>query len=133
MEYRKSYAALVVFFILYTAAVTVPALLLADGELATRLTLAIGALGIVALMAFIRHTERVYWINGVTFEQARNAGSARRRAFAMAHLKPFALATLGFCLFSAIMHWRGMPIGWDIAAFCAALVGAGISTLKIRL
>ena len=75
----------------------------------------------------------MYWINGVSFEQARDAGSERRRAFAMAHLKPFAVVALGYAAFTMVMHLCGVHFWIDIAVFCIALTGAAFSTIKIKL
>ena len=134
MEYKKSYRGLVFWMIGYIVVMFAPMFLpKMDGGLLTRLTLILGMAGIPALMWIIWRWEKVYWINGVTFEQARDAGSERRRAFAMAHLKPFGLAALGYIVFSVIMQLCGVHFWIDIVVFCVALIGAAISTMKVKL
>lgn len=134
MEYRKSYKGLVLWLLGFTAVMCAPMLLeTEDGGLLTRLSLNLTSLGIVALMAIIWRTESAYWINGVTFEQARDAGSARRRAFAMAHLRAFGRFAAGFALFSVIMQARGVHFAADIVVFCVGIVATAIGTIRIRL
>ena len=134
MEYKKSYRGLILWLLGYMAVSFSPILLpKGDGELMTRLILAVTGVAIVGLMVIILRTESVYWINGVTFEQAREAGSERRRAFAAAHVKPFARFGVGYLLFSAIMHACGASIWIDIAVFCVGLIVAAFSTIHVRL
>ena len=94
---------------------------------------ALPAAAVAGLMAIIWKTESVYWINGTSFEQARDAGSDRRREFAAAHLRVFGRFALGYVVFSAIMQWRGVTWGVDLAVFCVGLIGAAIGTLKVKL
>ena len=134
-EYRKSYKGLVLWLVGYTALSLAPALLPegTDPGIEIRLVLALTAAAVAGLMAIIWKTESVYWINGTSFEQARDAGSDRRREFAAAHLRVFGRFALGYVVFSAIMQWRGVTWGVDLAVFCVGLIGAAIGTLKVKL
>ena len=80
-EYRKSYRGLVLWLVGYTALSLAPTLLPegTDPGIEIRLVLALTAAAVAGLMAIIWKTESVYWINGTSFEQARDAGSDRRR------------------------------------------------------
>ena len=134
-EYRKSYKGLVLWLVGYTALSLAPVLLPegTDPGIEIRLVLALTAAAVAGLMAIIWKTESVYWINGTSFEQARDAGSDRRREFAAAHLRVFGRFALGYVVFSAIMQWRGVTWGVDLAVFCVGLIGAAIGTLKVKL
>ena len=135
MEYRKSYRGLALWLAGYTASVFSPLLLPegTDAGLVLRLVQNLTSVGIVVLLWIIWRTESVYWINGVTFEQARDAGSERRRAFALAHLKPFGLFALGYAVFSAFTQLQGYGFVIDIAVFTAGIIAVAISTIRIRL
>lgn len=135
MEYRKSYKAFVLWLAGYMAAVFSPMLLPKDTDpgLVMRLVFNLTSVGIVVLMGIIWRTESVYWINGTTFEQARDAGSARRREFALAHMKVFALFALGYGVFSIIMQLRGVGFVADIVVFCVGLIATALSTVRIKL
>ena len=135
MEYRKSYKAFVIWLVVYLAAMFSPMLLPKDTDagLVMRLVFNLTSLGLVVLMWIIWRTESVYWINGTTFEQARDAGSARRRAFALAHMKVFARFALGYAIFSIIMQLQNVGFVADIVAFCVGLIASALLTLRIRL
>lgn len=135
MEYRKSYRGLVLWLLGYLVAVLLPLLLPkgTDAGLVMRLVFNLTSAAIAALMWIIWRTESVYWINGVTFEQARDAGSEHRRAFAAAHLKRFGLFALGYAAFSALTQLRGCSLVIDIAVFTVGISAVAISTVRIKL
>ena len=135
MEYRKSYRGLALWLAAYTAALFSPLLLPkgTDADLQMRLVFNLTSAGIVGLMWIILRTESVYWINGTTFEQARDAGSERRRAFAAAHLKVFARFAVGYAVFSAVTQLTGVHFAVDIAVFTIGLIVAAISTVRFKL
>ena len=135
MEYRKSYRGLALWLAAYTAALFSPLLLPkgTDADLQMRLVFNLTSAGIVGLMWIILRTESVYWINGVTFEQARDAGSARRRAFAAAHLRAFGWFALGYAAFSAVTQLSGCSHVLDIVVFIVGLIAAAASTLRVKL
>ena len=135
MEYKKSDRGFVLWLLGYTAVMFSPLLLPkgADGGLVLRLIQNLTAVGIVVLMWIIWRTESVYWINGTSFEQARDAGSLRRRAFAAAHLKAFGRFALGYATFSAFMQLRGYSFVIDIVVFTVGLIAVAVSTVNIKL
>ena len=135
MEYRKSYRGLVLWLAGYTASMFMPLLLPkgTDAGLMLRLIQNLTSTGVVVLIWIIWRTESVYWINGTTFEQARDAGSERRRTFAAAHLKPFGLFALGYAAFSAFMQLRGYSFVIDIAVFTVGIIAVAVSTIRIKL
>ena len=135
MEYRKSYRGLVLWLVGYLALAFSPLLLPkgTDAGLLLRLIQNLTSVGIAALMWIIWRTESVYWINGTSFEQARDAGSERRRAFAAAHLRVFARFAVGYALFSAVTQLMGVHFAVDIAVFTVGLIVAAVSTVRFKL
>ena len=134
MEYRKSYKGFILWLLGYLLAAFAPTLLPSmDADLMMRLIFNLTAVGIVLLILIMLRTESVYWINGVTFEQARDAGSERRRAFARAHLARFGYFALGYALFSAFTQLRGLNIAIDGVVFCVGLVAVALTTRNIKL
>ena len=132
--YRKTYKPLVGWAIALVAVLLcIAALPLADGALLTRLTMLATVLMIILLMAIIHFGEYAYWINGgPTFEQARDAGSAARKAYTWAHLRAFlwsGAASAALMTVSAIAHW---PIGADIVGVCLSVIAAAFSTIRIQ-
>ena len=133
MEYKKSYRGFILWLLGYTVAVFLPLPLKAEAAIALRLVFNMTSAGMVLLMWIIWRTESVYWINGTTFEQARDVGSERRKAFAAAHLKVFARFAAAYALFSLIMQWRHISYVYDIVVFNLGIFAAALSTLRIRL
>lgn len=132
--YRKSYKELVWWMVLFCGGVLVlPFLPLGDGGVITRVLLVFIALGLAVLAYIIYRTESVYWYNGTSFEEAEAAGSARRRAFALAHLKHFAWCAVGMAAFCGLSQALGWPFWIDMVLGFAAIVAAAVSTIRIRL
>lgn len=135
-EYRKTYRPFIVWILLLFTVLLVAGILPApfvSGETLTRLTVIATLIMLDVLMIIIYRGEYVYWINGgPSFEQARDAGSAARKAYALAHLKPFLWATLIAAVLmtaSALLNW---PVWIDALGACAALVTAALSTVRIK-
>ena len=76
---------------------------------------------------------RTVEINGVTYEQAVEAGSARRKAFALRHLVRFGICTAIYLLFAVVGQIIGWPFWIDIIVFTVGVIGAAISTIGITL
>ena len=133
--YEKSYKALVLFL------AGMFALMLGLGiplglrfpEHSSRFTINLCTLSVAALMLLIYRTEKVYWINGVDFESAKNAGSERRKAFALRYLKRFSFVFLAGALLSALFALLGLHQMIDFALITLGLVVAACSTPSIKL
>ena len=106
-------------------------------NLSTQLTLAVVdnacTIGIFILTFLIYQTEYVYWYNGTSYEEAKAAGSERRKAFALAHMKRFGYLALIFLAYSVVSLMVGIPYGFDVAIACAGILIVALSTLKIKL
>ncbi len=130
----KSYRGLVLYFACYfLLMILLPGICVRYTEHSMRILLNICLIGLALLMFVIERTQRVYWINGVQYEDAQNAGEERRKAFARAHLKRFGLLSLVFLIFSclsSLLRWNP----WiDFVLAMTGLIAVAISTVKIRL
>ena len=104
-----------------------------DVGLIVRLLNNIMTIGIVILMFMIYKTEKVFWINGVSYEDAVEAGSERRRAYAMRYLKRFGIFAAGIFLYSFIAQMLQIPYGIDIAIGFVGIVACAFSTMRFKL
>ncbi|MBP3541181.1 MAG: hypothetical protein J6K72_05140 [Clostridia bacterium] len=134
MEYKKSYLGLVIWLVLFMAIpfvmIVLPPL---DGSTMMRLFLNYMAISLALLMLIIHQTEAIYWINGVEFDQAKEAGSEKRKAFAMRHLERFGWFALLFAAFSCLCHILGWSEWIDFAVCVVGIFGVAISTISIKL
>ena len=132
--YKKSYTGFVVWLIGFCVVVVGVCFLL---NLSTQLTLAVvdnaSTIGIFILTLLIYQTESVYWYNGTSYEDAKAAGSERRKAFAMAHMKRFGYFALAFLAYTVVSLMLGIPYEFDIVIACVGILIVALSTLKIKL
>lgn len=132
--YKKSYTGFAVWLIGFCVVVVGVCFL---PNLSTQLTLAVvdnaSTIGIFILTLLIYQTESVYWYNGTSYEDAKAAGSERRKAFAMAHMKRFGYFALAFLAYTVVSLMLGIPYGFDIVIACVGILIAALSTLKIKL
>lgn len=134
MEYRKNYLGFILWLLLFFGLMIGGSLLpIEDEVLLTRLSLLMCSVLITALTFMIFRSEYVYWYNGVSYEEAKQAGSERRRQYARRHFVRFGCFTLFFALYALLAQLTGLAFGWDIAVFSVGLLLCALSTLKIRL
>ncbi|WP_425449318.1 hypothetical protein [Dethiothermospora halolimnae] len=84
------------------------------------------------LFYIIYKTEKVYWINGTSYKEAKAATSKRRKVFAIKHLKSFFVASciyLIYCIFSFAIN----SLMIDSLVFTIVLIVAAISTIRYKL
>ena len=131
---KKSYAGFVLWVVAFVAALlcvcSVPA---ADFNLPLRLIMLLAAWGMASLTFIVWRTEQVYWYNGVTFEEAVQAGPERRKAFAWKHLRIFGLFALGMTAVSCATWLLGWSAWIDFVVCMAGVMAAVIRTTKFRL
>lgn len=131
---KKSYKSFIVAMIAFVALMFLPLLLpFKDEALLTRIILNMCNLGIVGLMLMIYFNERIYWINGTTYEEALAAGSYRRKLFAKRHLIRFLIALIVYLLLSILFQVLNLSIWIDIVLFIIISVVAAFSTIGIKL
>ena len=89
-------------------------------------------LALFLLMLYMTCTGRAYWINGGPSYEECVAEPERAHAFLVRHLIPFGIAFLVFCLCMIPAFVFEAAWYFDVPAFCVLLVGASISTVKVR-
>ena len=85
----------------------------------------------IAFMIFVNC--RVYWYNGVTYEDAVAAGAERCKVYAFRHFIRFGIFAVAYVAFSAIMQVLKVGMWVDIVIFSIGLIAVAISTVKIKL
>lgn len=90
-------------------------------------------ISIFILMLMVYFSERVYWINGVTYEDAMKADPFTRKRFALKYVIRFGVFAAAFLLYSVVSIIIGIPFGVDLAVVCVGLVAVALSTINIRL
>ena len=77
---KKSYAGFIVWMFLFIGILfSLSFLPVEDEGTMIRIIFVFTSLAITGMMLMIYISEQVYWINGVTYEQAVEAGSGRRK------------------------------------------------------
>lgn len=136
-EYKKkSYKLLCLLFGGFVVSLVLWVMVASRLSLGTAATRGIGLLLVIfmpTLMYVIYKTERIYWINSVTYEEARAATSEQRKKFALSHLKIF--ATVGIiCVAVSIICSFASINGIVDFIFCILMVPvAAIRTIPIKL
>ncbi len=134
MQLKKSYKGLIIwivfFFVVSTGVCFLP---IEDTDIMTRAVLNICTFAIALLTFIIYKTEYVYWYTGMTFEAAQQAGSKRRKIFAMKHFKRFGLFALVFFICSISFHLLNISIWGDILLASVGMIATAISTVPIKL
>lgn len=86
------------------------------------------------LMLLIYIRQSIYWINGVTYEEAAAASADERRRYAFRHLRIFLAATvlyIGYCCIpTSVLALGGMK---DSIVAGGILCAAAIATIPIHL
>lgn len=97
-------------------------------------------LGIVVLLfldllfVIILATQNVYWISGVSYEAAAEAGEQARRRFALWHLLIFAVATILFLIYCFGMKGILLPDQTrDALVAGGAVCAAVVASSRVRL
>lgn len=132
--YEKSYKGLVFFIIGYMIAMFLPIFLpFEDSALLTRIVLNIATIGLVLLCRMIYRNEKIYWVNTVSFEQAKRATSDQRKEFALWHLRHFGNAALIFLIFSILAQFFHLSIALDTIVMLVLLITVAVKSIKVKL
>ena len=98
-----------------------------------RLTVNCVTIGMAVLSFIIYKTENVYYYNSISFEQAEEAGSDRRRAYAWAHFVRFLILAIALLFLSLVFSLLGFHQVIDFSIGIAALIAVAISMMWISL
>lgn len=132
MKEKPTYKGFIIWLVFFIASM-IPALRLENRDLAARLCFGICLIDLVILMLIIYWTERIYWFSGISFEQARQAGSQQRKNYALKILKRFVYLLGIYLLFAFIGHIWHFHILFDMGIVIVGLIATCFSTFHITL
>lgn len=132
MDEKKSYAGLIVWTICFLL-LTLACPFLGRTEITLRCIMQLCSLGVTVLVYMIYVNEKVYWINGVSFEEALKATSEQRKRYAFRHLKCFLWFAVPYFFFSLISYLLGWSAWIDFTLGTVGLCTAAIATVPIKL
>ncbi|MBO6114366.1 MAG: hypothetical protein J6P57_04845 [Lachnospiraceae bacterium] len=131
---RKSYLGFWIWTIVYTVAVMCMAYLpIHNTGILVRIIFNFTNLAITALTFIIFINEKIFWYNGITYEQAIEAGSDRRKAYALKHVKIFGAATLIYFIVSLITVFLNINLGVETLIYTLIIIIAAVSTIRFKL
>ena len=132
--YRKTYAGFIVWLIGFVIAMlSICFLPVEDEAVLTRLLQNLCTLSIALLTWMIWRNERVYWYNGITFEEAEKAGSERRKEYAFRHFRLFGGYALVALAATMASHLACLPWWVDFTFICVGMIAAAFRTMKYKL
>ncbi len=98
----------------------------------TYISLSVTLICLDILLYIIYATEKVYWINGLSFEDAKKMTSQARRTYAAEHLRRFVNASLVWLLYGAVKVLFSIGLWWDILVFLILVITTAVSTIGIK-
>ncbi|MBU5255326.1 hypothetical protein [Tissierella praeacuta] len=134
-EYKKTYKPLIVWLIGFPVIAIIIAERLSNlsTKIATLLSLIIMVISLYILMFIIYKGEYVYWINGgPNYEEAKLAGSEKRKEYAKAHLDIFFKMMLISFLYGILSLLLKFPTWIDIVLISLIIIITAFSTIPIK-
>ncbi len=102
-------------------------------DILTRIFLNYTNIAVVALTFIIYLNERVHWYTGITYEQALEAGSERRKTYALKMFRIFRNAALVYLVLSILFSVFKYSWICDMIFFTVIIVVAAVSTMRYKL
>lgn len=130
---KKSYLGLIIWLVVYTGLMTAGGFLPFGADLLIRVFMVFTAVSLVVLMAMMYLLDAVYWMNGVSFEQAVEAGVERRKRYAFLHLRLFGIFAIAYTLYSIVAYVLHFPWVVDIVVFTLATIVVAVYSNKYKL
>lgn len=132
MKEKPTYKGFIIWLVFFVTSL-IPAVRLENRDLAARLCFGIGLIDLVILMLIIYWTERIYWFSGISFEQARQAGSQQRKNYALKILKRFVYLLGIFLIYAFIGHIWHFHNLFDMVIIIFGMIITCFSIFKIQL
>ncbi|MBE5963874.1 MAG: hypothetical protein E7252_02900 [Lachnospira sp.] len=133
MELKKSYRGLVLWIAGFTGAMFLAGLLPLKGDIITLVVSNIMTFEVAILAGIIYVTEKIFWYNGISYEEAVEVGSARRKAYAFKYFASFGIFALVFLGISVILYVLNVPVWVSLILLTVGIVGVAISTVRFKL
>lgn len=134
-KYKKTYKPLIAWLIGYPviAIIIIERLSILSTKVSTLVSLIIMVISLYILMFIIYKGEYVYWINGgPNYEEAKSAGSEKRKEYAKAHLNIFLKMMLISFLYGIISLFFNFSIWMDILLISLLIIIIAFSTILIK-
>ena len=134
-EYKRTYTGFFLWLLCYVVSLGIAAKVSAGmtENNAVLLTFSVTIIMLDILLYIIYITENIYWINGVSYNDAKNATHEERKVYAQEHLRKFVNATFLWGIYVVAKCFTGIPMWVDIVTFLVILITAAVSTIKIKL
>ena len=133
-DYKKSYKGFVIWLLLFIVAffstVFIPS---KNDNLLTLVTGNIMTVGVAVLAGIICLNEKIYWYNGIDYEDAAKATSEQRRAYAFKHFKKFGSFAAVYFLYSVVSYIVNLSMLVNIMVAGFGIVVVAFSTINIKL
>ena len=137
MKLVKSYKPLLVWFLTLvlglTAVAGISSKLEVDPKIASLLVTNTVSVLLVGLMLIIYRTQRIYYINYVTYKEAAALSEEKRKQFAYQHLMAFVSSAILFGIYTVISIFFKIPMMLDVVVFAVLLVVTAIRTVPFSI
>ena len=134
MEYqKKSYKLFILWIVLLFVLLYSVVFLDISDSLSIKFEIMVLNIALLILFIIIYKTESIYWINGVSYKEAKAMTSEQRKYYAMEHLKLFlkgALVTLIYCVLS---YFLKISMFIDIIVATIILIITAIRSISIKV
>lgn len=132
MKEKATYKGFVFWFVFFIVSV-IPAVQIEDRNLALRLCFVIALFDLVILMLIIYLTERIYWLTGISFQQAQAAGRQKRKRLAYEQLMRFLYLLAIYLLWAFAGHLGHFYIWTDMIVVILGLCIVAFWPSRIKL
>ncbi len=133
MKLVKSYKPLLAWLFLLIVGLTLLSVIGSKLEIgpkmASLLIMNASGLSVVGLMLIIYKTQRIYYINYVSFKEAAALSEEQRKRFAYLHLRAFAICMILYGGYTIISVLINAPMALDVIIFLASIIIAAIRTI----
>jgi len=137
MKLVKSYKPLLAWFLILllglTAVASISSSLELDPKIASLLITNTVSILLVGLMLIIYRTQRIYYINYVTYKEAAALTEEKRKRFAYQHLMAFMSSMILFAFYTVISILIKIPMMLDVTVFAVLLIVTAIRTVPFNI
>lgn len=130
---KKSYKGLVIWLIVFIVSYGWLIILPVENfNLLTNISM-LYTTGMIATLCYIIYRfDKIYWINGVMFEDAAKMTRRQRDRYTLRHFEAFGKFFCIHLIFAIIAHFFGFPLWIIITVPAIGLIAAAISTIMIK-
>lgn len=90
------------------------------------------AFALSALMMIIYFSDKIYWFNGMSYEEASSMSKEKRRLYAQKHMRLFHVAFIIITVYNIIGVIGGSPVEADYFVALLAIVISALRSILIK-